>query len=275
LRRILFGLSIPAMALGAVLMSSSPSFARPRGGHGGGRGGGWSGGRGWGGGWGGYRGYGRGFYGRGWGGFGLGYGLGYLNGSWGYPGWGYGGWDYDYYPGYAYYDYGTPIYTYPDYGYYQAPSVVYQQPTFDQYSSAYNSQFMQNQPTQEPNTVLLDVRVPPSAQVWFDGTATHETGRTRQFISPPLQPGQEYTYTIRARWMQNGRPVVMTKKVEVAANQHRTVDFLARTQLQPPNASTQPLQPAPKGNQPRINNAPAHPATNTPPAPAPKHTPVP
>jgi uncharacterized protein (TIGR03000 family) len=227
LRRVLFGLAIPAMAVGAVLMSSSPTFARPHGGHGGG---GWGGGY-HGGGWGGYRG---GWGGYGWGGFGLGYGLGYLSGSWGWPGY-YGGYGYGS-PGYAYdgyysypayygsVDYGTPAYSYPSVGYDTAQPAMVQQPNVTDYSSAYNG--FNSQPAQEANTAEIDVRVPADAQVWFDGAATRQRGSFRQFTSPPLEPNQEYTYTIRARWMQNGQPVEQTRSVQVAANERRSVNFL-------------------------------------------------
>jgi uncharacterized protein (TIGR03000 family) len=271
LRRVLFACAIPAMALGAVLMSSAPTFARPHG-HGGG---GWGGhGGGWGGG---YRGgWGGGYYGRGWdrgwGGFGLGYGLGYLSGSYGWPGY-YGGYGYGY-PGYAYsgyysypaysygtFDYGTPAYSYPSTGYYTEQPAMVQQPNVTDYSSAYNG--FNSQPAQDANTAQIDVRVPANAQVWFDGATTRQTGSFREFISPPLQPNQEYTYTIRARWMQNGQPVDQTRSIQVAANERRSVNFLApNNNALPPaggaNATfgTEP-NPAPNANfAPNPNIAP-------------------
>jgi uncharacterized protein (TIGR03000 family) len=67
--------------------------------------------------------------------------------------------------------------------------------------------------------------VPANARIWFDGDLTHQTGPVRDFESPPLQPGQTYTYNIRARWMQNGQPVTQDRTVTVAG-QRTMVDFM-------------------------------------------------
>ncbi len=74
-------------------------------------------------------------------------------------------------------------------------------------------------------SALIDVRVPPDAQVTFDGDTTSQTGPNRLFSSPPLDRGQAYHYTVTARFTQNGRPVEQTRRVEVRAGQRTTVDF--------------------------------------------------
>jgi uncharacterized protein (TIGR03000 family) len=204
------------MALAAFAWTASPLLARPRGGGGGGHGGGgggrggWSGGRGggWGGGYrGGYGGYGRNRGGYGWGGYGWGgfypyYGLGY--GSY-YPDYGYGGYSY---PGYAY-DYSSPTYVVPN-----ASGVITRQ------SGSYS-------PTQ--NTAMIDLRVPSNAQVWVEGQPTRQTGPEREFVSPPLDPGSTYQYRIKARWMQDGKPVEREKTVTIRANETKNVDFRGDT----------------------------------------------
>jgi uncharacterized protein (TIGR03000 family) len=87
-------------------------------------------------------------------------------------------------------------------------------------------------PTPAPNTVLLNVRVPEAdAEVWIDGVKTTQRGTARQYISPPLTPGQRYSYEITARWTENGKEVSQTRKVPIQAGQNVSVDF---TQPPPP-----------------------------------------
>ncbi len=50
-------------------------------------------------------------------------------------------------------------------------------------------------------TVVL--RVHPDAKVTVDGHATKSTGSTRRFVSPPLEPGKKYHYTLVAEWKPN------------------------------------------------------------------------
>lgn len=73
--------------------------------------------------------------------------------------------------------------------------------------------------------VLLNVRVPANAEVLVDGQRTNQTGAARQFVSPPLAPGFEYTYTVEARWQENGQPQTKTRKVTVQPGREVIVDF--------------------------------------------------
>lgn len=83
-------------------------------------------------------------------------------------------------------------------------------------------------------TVLIDLRVPAEAEVWFEGVRTGQTGPSRQFQSPPLEPGHSYTYKVRARWLEDGQEVDQTRKVKVQAGQQVWVDF---TQPSEPTAA--------------------------------------
>jgi uncharacterized protein (TIGR03000 family) len=204
-RRLISWTGMGALVLAVVMSAATPAQAQRRGGR-------WGGGN-WG-----YGGYGRGWDG-GWGdrGLGLGYGLGY---GWGRPYWGdrwYGGYN-DYSPGYYGFESGYTTYS-PDY-YSYGPSTgyssFYTQPQYG--SDGYGSS----------DSVLLNVRVPPDAQVWIDGQATWQRGSNRQFQSPPLDPNANYTYEVRARWMdQNGREVERTRRVPVHAGERKTLDLMA------------------------------------------------
>jgi uncharacterized protein (TIGR03000 family) len=145
-------------------------------------------------------------------GFGLGLGLGY-----GYP-WYYG----DYYPGY----YGAA-----DYGY--SPAVTYS-PGYSEYpdvlsASSYSQPSVVTVPDiygpPSDNAVYLEVRVPPDAELWFEGQKCTQTGPIRYFESPPLTLGQNYVYHVRVRWIENGREVERTQEVTVSAGKRLSIDF--------------------------------------------------
>jgi uncharacterized protein (TIGR03000 family) len=189
-----------ALAVAALAFASGPAWAQKGGGHGGGHGGEHGGGHGggewrgggWGGGsWGGYGYSPYGGYGRGW----------------------YGGYPYSYgrYPGYysgGYYD------SYP-YGYDYVPE----------------SAPLANAPAPRmnipDNAALIDVRVPGNAEVLIDEQKTNQTGTMREFVTPALDPGQEFSYDIRARWTENGQEVVRHRKVNFHAGDRLTVNLMA------------------------------------------------
>jgi uncharacterized protein (TIGR03000 family) len=74
----------------------------------------------------------------------------------------------------------------------------------------------------------LDLRVPASAEVTFETEKTTQTGAVRSFESPPLTPGRDYVYEIKATWTENGREVVRTRQVNVRAGEQVMVDFTPR-----------------------------------------------
>jgi uncharacterized protein (TIGR03000 family) len=203
-----------AVATLALLLVSADTVSAQRFGRFGGRGG-------WGGGYyGGWGGYGSGYYG------GLGNGWGLTNYGWGgaynpYTGYrlNYGLYPNNYYssgfvPSYGY----TGTYYMPGY----ASSGVLPGGTTSMY---YQPGTQPGAATTDPNAAVIDLQVPADAQVWFDGDATNQRGTNRLFTSPPLGPGKAYHYDVKARWTENGRPVERTRRVDVRAGQHTTVDF--------------------------------------------------
>jgi uncharacterized protein (TIGR03000 family) len=153
----------------------------------------------------GYRGY-PGYYG-----YGLGLGLGYALGSGlGYPYYGYG--------------YSSPYYgySYPDYAYGSTYVYPSDQVVVPDSSITTQSLYTPAASNQASVTVVLPT---PDAQVFVQGTDMTGQGAVRQFVSPPLEPGQDYAYTVRARWQEGGRTVDQTRTVDVRANQAATVDF--------------------------------------------------
>jgi uncharacterized protein (TIGR03000 family) len=259
-----FGVPVLAAAVGISLGGIAAAAPQQGHGHGGSHGGAGHGGGGYHGGGahiGGYHGggYHGGGYGHGWGGYGRGWGgYGYGRG-WGYGGygrgWGYGGyWPYysglglgayrawpaydggysSYYYSPSYYDY-VPSYSYglstypydssydgldyPDAGYtydQPAPTTAYQGP--------YPESANEPSPV-DSNAAVVRVRVPADATLWFENERTRQTGPAREFVTPPLTPGNEYTYHIRAQWMQNGHPVESGRDVLIRAGDRLTIDM--------------------------------------------------
>jgi uncharacterized protein (TIGR03000 family) len=158
--------------------------------------------------------FGFGFYPWYYGGLGslLGYGL--LGGYGGYGLDGYGGDD-----GYGYSGYGSSFYA----------------PATDSFStvngySQPNEDYSLNPPqgsgqALSPTDVVFYVHVPANAEVSVNGTPSTQTGEVREYASSSLQPNKTYTYSFRARWLQNGRPVDETRKLRVTGGEVRNVDF--------------------------------------------------
>jgi uncharacterized protein (TIGR03000 family) len=140
---------------------------------------------------------------------------------------GYGG---SYYPSYYY-----GGYPYSSYGYgsgvpYVGGGSLYTTPGITGYSSAYPPTQQQQTPPKDDAAHLL-VIVPENAELWFNGTKTSQQGPQREFVSPPLTPGKRYTYEIKARWMQEGKPVEEVRNVSVQANGWQRIDL---TKPEPP-----------------------------------------
>jgi uncharacterized protein (TIGR03000 family) len=74
-------------------------------------------------------------------------------------------------------------------------------------------------------TANLTFVVPADAQVFFDDALTKETGTERIYVTPPLELGKTYTYSVRVRWQENGKTVQQTRTVDVSGGGNVRVDF--------------------------------------------------
>ena len=234
---ILRKLAIPVLATAMIAFAAGPAMAKGgKGGGGGGHGGGHGGGRGGGAGaasfragpsgtnrggggreaWNGRGDRGRGDWARGdWG----------RRGDWG--GWGWWGpslwgWNNGWYGGYYnpwYYD-GYAYGGYPaDYSsFYYGPN-TYSDETYANQAPAGGTM-------PDEDAAMIAVRVPPDATIWFDGQKTTQTGPVRQFETPALDPGHDYTYSLRVKWNQNGRDVERAREITVHAGDRIGLDFL-------------------------------------------------
>lgn len=182
-----------------------------------------------------------------WGGYyGNSYGWGVTPYRYGWSGYSYPNSGYSYYqpyyynnwansPGLSYY-YSSPGYAYstPNYyssGYYTTPNYSSSGTIVPNYynsipseSGAVSSSMYQD-PTAN-NRVYLRVILPdPSARLTIQGQATSMTGTERVFYSPPMDPNGNYTYTLKATWVQNGQEVSREKTVDVRTGQNIVVRF--------------------------------------------------
>ena len=82
-------------------------------------------------------------------------------------------------------------------------------------------------PAAPSDRAVLSVQVPADATVWVQGAATKQTGTTREFISPPLDPGRDYTYTVKAQWKSGDQNVEQTQTVTVRAGDRSGLLFLS------------------------------------------------
>jgi uncharacterized protein (TIGR03000 family) len=104
-----------------------------------------------------------------------------------------------YYGDYGYCDYGW----YGGYGYYGGWCAVPVMPATMQAAAA--------------TPARLVVQLPADAQLFVDEQSTTSRSAERAFVTPALEPGYVYTYTLRAEIVRDGQKYVETQKVAVTA----------------------------------------------------------
>jgi uncharacterized protein (TIGR03000 family) len=127
---------------------------------------------------------------------------------------------------YPFYGGAYPWYDYqPYYGWSFSPGLDYS-PTYSGLSGPDIPGYSDGSAPQQPdNTAHVTVRVAAEAEIWFNGTKMTSTGPKREFYSPELTPGREYSYDIRARWKESGHEVTQALTINVSAGAWIPVDF--------------------------------------------------
>jgi uncharacterized protein (TIGR03000 family) len=72
-----------------------------------------------------------------------------------------------------------------------------------------------------PATIV--VSLPAEARLMIEGEETRSTSGDRTFVSPPLQPGKTYYYSLKAEVERNGKKETASQNVEVRAGQESRV----------------------------------------------------
>lgn len=72
---------------------------------------------------------------------------------------------------------------------------------------------------------LVLVTLPGDARLLLNGNETKAQGSSRAFLTPDLEPGATYAYTLRVDVVRNGQVVSQVRTVRFAAGQQVTVSF--------------------------------------------------
>ncbi len=125
-------------------------------------------------------------------------------------------------------------------------------------------------PPSTPTVARLTIQVPADAVVWLEQQQMGQIGGVRQFITPPLEPGAAYTYTIRARWFDGQQHLEQMQRVNIEAGQSLAVNFPVPVAVPVPAVPVVPptLTPTqPPTLMPVVSTKPAVPPTTPPPLP--------
>ncbi len=85
-----------------------------------------------------------------------------------------------------------------------------------------------NAQDKKPSTIkiLLPDSLYKSAEIKIEGVVTKQTGSERTFVTPPLEPGKEYVYTIEAVIEPNNyTKIFRTREIKFKAGEELTVDL--------------------------------------------------
>src|SRR5579885_1561738 len=78
---------------------------------------------------------------------------------------------------------------------------------------------------QDSRSASIIANLPAAARLYIDGNPTQQTGSTRTFVTPPLDPSRDYTYELRADVDRDGELLTRTEPVHVRAGENSRVDF--------------------------------------------------
>jgi uncharacterized protein (TIGR03000 family) len=74
-----------------------------------------------------------------------------------------------------------------------------------------------------PAAATIVVSLPADAKLMIEDQATRSTSDLRTFISPPLEPGKEFEYTLKAELSRGGRAQTTTTKLTIRAGEESFV----------------------------------------------------
>ncbi len=134
-----------------------------------------------------------------------------------YGGYAYGGCYGGNYRGGGYYSSYGPGYGYPMYS---GGPVYYGAPGYTRYYGESPTPIMNRAiVASAPAPVTVEVTLPPDAKLQVDSKPIAGDGSMRRLISPPVDPGQDYTYLLTATVMRDGKERKVEKRITVHAGQ--------------------------------------------------------
>jgi uncharacterized protein (TIGR03000 family) len=78
---------------------------------------------------------------------------------------------------------------------------------------------------QNHDEATIAVNLPEGALLTFDDTATVSTGSNRLFVTPALERGRDFHYTIKATLTRDGKTETTSKQITVRAGEQTRVDL--------------------------------------------------
>jgi uncharacterized protein (TIGR03000 family) len=85
-----------------------------------------------------------------------------------------------------------------------------------------------------PGPATIIVSLPAEAKLLIDDASTTSTSAQRAFVSPSLEPGKDFYYTLKGELERDGRTYTTSQRVVVRAGQETRVqlDFPAASVVQ-------------------------------------------
>jgi uncharacterized protein (TIGR03000 family) len=74
-----------------------------------------------------------------------------------------------------------------------------------------------------PATIV--VSLPADARLTVDDTPTKEAASPRRFVTPPLDRGKTYYYTLKGEIVRDGRTITTTKRITFRAGEEAQVSL--------------------------------------------------
>lgn len=82
------------------------------------------------------------------------------------------------------------------------------------------------EPEFDPTVAVVTLQVAATAEVYVEDQKLKQPGRSRQFVSPVLEPGKSYRYTVKVRWGDKGKEQERKLQIPVYAGDRTTVVVL-------------------------------------------------
>lgn len=76
-----------------------------------------------------------------------------------------------------------------------------------------------------PAPARISVKIPENATLYIDGKKNEKPGTLREFTTPPLPFGKEFSYALKLQKSKNGQPEEVMQKVIFQAGETVSVDF--------------------------------------------------
>lgn len=94
-------------------------------------------------------------------------------------------------------------------------------PKTDEATNPFRSQSL----TSSPMPARISIKLPADTTLYIDGKKNDKSGSIREFTTPPIPFGKEFSYELKLVKTRNGQPEELTQKIVFQAGETVTVDF--------------------------------------------------